>query len=267
MESILEPYDNGKLHLKNRILKSGIYEGRCNPHGFPLQSYIDYYKTFAMNGVGGLITGFAYISPEGRAMQPLQAGIDHPDKVPYYQKVTKAVHSQGCPIFLQIAHAGRQTLKRITRSAIRGSSSKRSAYFRGRPIPLLNGEVYLKIREFADAASLAKESGFDGIQLHAAHGYLIHQFLLSAINDRRDEFGIDKNTGIGSAFLEQVSGSVFTLQPLHDQIATGFLGGHQRAIADVRRGAEEEFLAVVETIAVWIVGAQALAGIRDLRGP
>ena len=208
MDNILEPYDNGKLHLKNRIIKSGIYEGRCNPHGFPLQSYIDYYKTFAMNGVGGLITGFAYISPEGRAMQPLQAGIDHPDKVPYYQKVTKAVHSQGCPIFLQIAHAGRQTLKRITRSAIRGSSSKRSAYFRGRPIPLLKGEVYLKIREFADAASLAKESGFDGIQLHAAHGYLIHQFLLSAINDRKDEFGIDKNTGIGSAFLEQVIAAV-----------------------------------------------------------
>lgn len=204
MPGILDPYRHKKLYFRNRIIKSGIYEGRCDHHGFPLDSYIDFYETFARNGLGGLVTGFAYISREGRAMQPLQAGIDHPDKLPFYRKVTDAVHRHECPVFLQIVHTGRQTLKKVTGTAVRGSSSKRSVYFRGRPIPLLTGEVLLKIREFADAAFLAKESGFDGIQLHAAHGYLIHQFLLQSVNDRRDEFGIDKNTGIGSAFLEQI---------------------------------------------------------------
>lgn len=204
MDSIFDPYHHGSLYLRNRIIKSGVYEGRCDANGFPSASYADFYQTLAMNDVGGIITGFAYISKEGRAMQPRQAGIDHPDKIPHFRKMTELVHRYGCPVFLQIAHTGRQTLKRATGMNPRGVSSKRSAYFREKPVPLTTAEVYDRIRNFAEAAFLARESGFDGIQLHAAHGYLIHQFILPAVNDRRDEFGINATTGIGTAFLEQV---------------------------------------------------------------
>lgn len=204
MNNIFDPYHHGRLHLKNRIIKSGIYEGRCDPNGFPSASYLDFYENFARNDAGGLITGFAYTSREGRAMQPHQAGIDHPDKIPYYQKLTKLVHRYGCPVFLQIAHSGRQTLKSATGMGPRGCSSKRSVYFRVKPKPFTTAEVYTKINEFAESAWLARESGFDGIQLHAAHGYLIHQFILPGINDRSDEFGINGTTSIGTAFLEQI---------------------------------------------------------------
>jgi 2,4-dienoyl-CoA reductase-like NADH-dependent reductase (Old Yellow Enzyme family) len=204
MQSILQPYDHGNLHLRNRIIKSGVYEGRSDQDGFPSGSYAEFYEMLAKNDVGGIITGFAYVSKEGRAMHPRQAGIDDPQKIPYFRKATDAVHRHGCPIFLQIAHTGRQTLQRVTGTTPRSCSSKSSIYFRAKPMPLLNGEVYLKIKEFADAACLAREAGFDGIQLHAAHGYLIHQFLLPAVNDRKDEFGIDDSTGIGSRFLEEV---------------------------------------------------------------
>lgn len=204
MKTLLEPYQLGHIKLRNRIIKSGIYEGRCDENGFPVQSYVDFYETYARNEAGAMITGFAYVSREGRAMQPFQPGMDHPDKILHYQKVTNVVHQYGCPIFIQLAHSGRQTLKRVTGYTPRGSSSKRSVYFREKPEPLSTDEVYLKIKEFAEAAFYAKESGFDGIQLHAAHGYLIHQFLLPAINTRKDEFGTNGHAGIGSAFLERI---------------------------------------------------------------
>jgi 2,4-dienoyl-CoA reductase-like NADH-dependent reductase (Old Yellow Enzyme family) len=208
MNSIFDPYHHGLLHLKNRIIKSATYEGLCDPNGFPPESYLGFYDALARNEVGGIITGFAYISREGRAMQPRQAGIDHPDKIPFYQKLTGTVHRYGCPVFLQVAHTGRQTLRSATGMAARGASAKRSVYFREKTKPFSTGEVYNKINEFAEAAYLARESGFDGIQLHAAHGYLLHQFILPAINDRRDEFGINGTMSIGTVFLEQVINTV-----------------------------------------------------------
>jgi 2,4-dienoyl-CoA reductase-like NADH-dependent reductase (Old Yellow Enzyme family) len=208
MNSIFEPYHHGNLHLKNRILKSGIYEGRCDAYGFPGQAYTDFYESFARMQVGGLITGFAFVSREGRAMQPRQAGIDHPDKISFYQKMTDAVHKYDCPVFLQISHAGRQTLRKSTGFDLRGPSSIRSVYFRQKPVPFVTGEIYERIEQYALAAQYAKKAGFDGIQLHAAHGYLIHQFILPAINDRKDEFGLNKCTGIGTAFLEKIISSV-----------------------------------------------------------
>jgi 2,4-dienoyl-CoA reductase-like NADH-dependent reductase (Old Yellow Enzyme family) len=208
MESIFEPYQHKNLRLKNRIIKSGIYEGRCDDNGFPGQSYADFYENLAKNGVGGLITGFAYVSREGRAMQPRQAGIDNPDKIPHYRKMTEMVHRHGCPVFLQISHAGRQTLKKVTGSAIRGASSSSSVYFRQRTIPLAAYEVYEIVEQYALAALYARTAGFDGIQLHAAHGYLIHQFLLSATNDREDEFGLNGSARVGTAFLEKIISTV-----------------------------------------------------------
>lgn len=158
-------------------------------------------------------------------MQPRQAGIDDPKKIAHFRKATDAVHRHGCPIFLQIAHTGRQTLERVTGTVPRGCSGKRSIYFRSRPRPLLNREVYLRVKEFADAACLAREAGFDGIQLHAAHGYLIHQFLLTAVNDRKDEFGIDDSTGIGSRFLEEVIHAVHSRCGNDFQVLVKISGG------------------------------------------
>lgn len=204
MNDLLLPYRLGNTILRNRIIKSGIYEGRCDRNGFPTESYYSFYRELARNGVGGIISGFAYISDEGRAMQPFQAGIDGDSKIPYYKKLTGLMHDEGCPVFLQIAHTGRQTLKSATGQQVRGCSSKRSVYFRGNPKPFSTKEVIQKIEEFGHAAYLARESGFDGVQLHAAHGYLIHQFLLKAVNNRKDEFGIENGSGLGLEFFRQV---------------------------------------------------------------
>ncbi len=201
---VFETTGIGSVKLKNRIIRSATYEGMCRDQGFPKAEYFKMYEKLASNDIGGIITGFAYISPEGKAMQAGQAGIDHENKIPHYQELTGHIHNHEAKIFMQLVHSGRQTKKIVTGRQAVGCSSKKSIYFREKPRVLTSQEVHNIIDKFGNSALYAQKSGFDGIQLHVAHGYLIHQFLLPSINNRRDEFRIDRASGIGTHFLELI---------------------------------------------------------------
>jgi 2,4-dienoyl-CoA reductase-like NADH-dependent reductase (Old Yellow Enzyme family) len=198
---LFEPATLGPCQLKNRIIRSATFEGMADQQGHPLPEYRLLYKELASGGVGGIITGFAYISPEGKAMQPGQVAIDRQEMVEYFLPITDEVHQYGCKIFMQLAHTGRQTRKKETGQDVWGASNKKSLYFGGSPRELSTEQVYSLVKRFAEAAVYAKAAGFDGVQVHAAHGYLIHQFLLPSINSRNDEFGIASNSRIGMKFL------------------------------------------------------------------
>ncbi|MCD4818990.1 MAG: NADH:flavin oxidoreductase [Candidatus Cloacimonetes bacterium] len=190
-------------NFTNKIFRSATFEGMADSNGFPTDEYRKYYKKLAENEVKNIITGFTYISQEGRAIHPRQAGIDSDEKIPYFQKITDCVHKFDSKIYLQIAHTGRQTSEQITKKKVVGVSNKKSNYFGSKPKQLSTNEIYSVIESFTNAAKRAKLAGFDGIQLHAAHGYLIHQFLHPYINNRNDEFGINNQTGIGDYFLRK----------------------------------------------------------------
>ncbi len=198
----------GNCEMNNRIIRSATFEGMCDPEGYPGEAYFNLYKELSRNEIGGIITGFTYISKEGKAMQPGQAGIDDDSKIPYFKKVTSEVHQNGSRIFLQVAHTGRQTRTANTGLQPVGCTSKRSFYFKDKPRMLSTNEVYTIAEKFGNAALYAQKAGFDGVQVHAAHGYLIHQFILPHINTRKDEFGIDRITGIGTRFFELVIDSI-----------------------------------------------------------
>lgn len=202
--NLFEPIKIGNLTLRNRIVRSATFEGMCDGQGIPMVEYCNLYEGLAKNGAGTIITGFAYISPCGRAMHPGQAGIDDDVKIPVYKRITDSVHGHEGKIFMQIAHGGRQTVAKAVGGIVKGASGKRSLYFAGAPKKLTTEETISLTQCFAEAALRSKRAGFDGVQLHAAHGYLIHEFILPSINDRKDEFGIDRKSGIGIYFLKVV---------------------------------------------------------------
>jgi 2,4-dienoyl-CoA reductase-like NADH-dependent reductase (Old Yellow Enzyme family) len=201
---LFEPAQIGSLTLPNRIIRSATFEGMCDAQGSPSELYLRHYAALAAQNIGAIISGFAFVSRDGKAMQPGQAGMDSDDKAQRFTPVTDTVHRQGGRIFLQIAHAGRQTLPTAAGGAVYGPSTKKSGYFNVQPQRLTIDHVERIINDFAAAALRSRNAGFDGVQLHAAHGYLIHQFLNPAVNNRDDLFGIDLGAGIGTEFLRRI---------------------------------------------------------------
>ena len=201
---VFEPPQINSTRIDNRVLRAATFEGMSDHAGVPSRDYVEHYRRLAEQAPGGIITGFTYVRNDGRAAQPGQAGIESDEKIPAFREVTNAVHASGCPIFLQLAHAGRQSWPAMTGGTTWCPSAVRSDYFKNRPACLSPDRIESIITDFGRAARRAREAGFDGVQVHAAHGYLIHQFIHPAVNRRRDAFGADSRTGIGTLFLKRV---------------------------------------------------------------
>ncbi len=223
---IFNSYKIGGLTLRNRIVRSATFEGAADEKGYPNSKYMTLYKSVAEKQIGMIITGFAFVSGNGRAMQWAQAGIDTSKKILSYRKITDEVHKHDVPIILQIAHSGRQTIKKVTNSKIISSTKKSSVYFRQKPSLINDSEIKEVIGQFTNAAYLAMEAGFDGVQLHAAHGYLLHQFLLPETNVLRNKYGIDKETQLGTKLLEEIFDSIKARCGTSFPVLIKISGGH-----------------------------------------
>jgi len=188
-DRILESFTIGDVKLKNRIIRAATHEGMADENGLPTQKLIDLYKRLAKGGVGGIITGYAGVQQEGKSSLYNMLMIDSDDKVESYRELTKEVHKESVPIFLQIAHCGRATNSNVTGKDIVAPSAIKDRVYGELPIKLEEGVIEEIIENFIKAASRARKCGFDGVQVHLAHGYLLSQFLSSYSNRRKDKWG------------------------------------------------------------------------------
>ncbi len=187
-KTLLSPIELGGLELKNRLVVPAMGTGLPNPDGSVSQRLIDYWNARAEGGFGLLIVEFAYIDPLGKAV-PDQLGIGQDEYIPGLKRLTDEVHRRGAKILLQLHHAGRETHHRVTGSQPVAPSPIPCPVNQDPPRELSTTEVYELAEKFGVAALRAQKAGFDGVEIHAAHGYLVAQFMSAYANKRSDEFG------------------------------------------------------------------------------
>jgi 2,4-dienoyl-CoA reductase-like NADH-dependent reductase (Old Yellow Enzyme family) len=199
---LFEPFSFAGLNLKNRIVRSATYEKRADVDGFVTDGLIDFYKDLTRGGSGLIITGNALVHLSGRSIPHLIC-IHNDHYVDKLRKLTHAVHKLDGKIVMQLSHGGRQCFpsllggkQPIAPSAVYDPSTKIT------PLAMANEEVWGIIDAFADSARRALYAGFDGIQIHAAHGYLVSAFLSPHTNRRDDYWGGDEERRFH--FIEEI---------------------------------------------------------------
>jgi len=187
MHALFEAASIRKMKLANRFVRSATYEGMAAADGASTFTLTEKMAELAEGGVGLIITSHAFVSPEGRA-RPRQLGIHVDAMIPGLRNMTEAVHGKGGRIVIQLAHAGAEADSGITGLEALGPSAME------KPDAAISREMGAAdlsriVNAFGDAALRAKSAGFDGVQIHAAHGYLLGQFLSLHFNKRTDAYG------------------------------------------------------------------------------
>ncbi|HYP07598.1 MAG TPA: NADH:flavin oxidoreductase [Bryobacteraceae bacterium] len=186
---LFEPLRFRNLIVKNRILRSNISGRFDNYDGSGNQARINWELKFARGGVGAIVSSFVPVTIRGRIL-PNYATIDRDERIPFWRELGRQVHEHDCRFILQLSHGGRQR-------DIGGIEYEKGLSSTDKPDPahgfecerMSGQQIQETIAAFAAGARRAREAGLDGVELHAANGYLFTQFLSSAINDRRDEYG------------------------------------------------------------------------------
>lgn len=174
------------LELKNRTIRAGCFEGMCQG-GQVTDELIEHHRRVAAGGVAMTTVAYCSVSADGRAF-------DHEmwmrkEIVPDLKKLTDAVHREGSLASIQLGHSGFFTNKAVIGKRPLGASAKWCLFMRSYCREMTREDIEVKVQDFVTAAVLARDSGFDAIEIHAGHGYLLSQFLSPWTNRRNDAFG------------------------------------------------------------------------------
>lgn len=183
-----EPFRIGKLELKNRLVVSAMVTNYCNPDGTPTEKYLAYHEHKARGGWGLIITEDYAIAPKAGGFTRLP-GLWEGSQIQPHQELTRRVHQAGGKIVAQIYHAGRETSSAITGERPVGPSPIREPSMPETPRELTVEEIHQLVEQFGDCARRAQQAGFDGVEVHGAHGYLVGAFASPFANKRCDEYG------------------------------------------------------------------------------
>lgn len=180
----------GSMEVKNRFLVPAMGTEVGNPDGSVSDAMIEYYRQRAEGGYGLIVCEIMAVDPLGKA-NPNEPGLWDDSLIPGLKRLTDEVHKYGAKIFVQLHHAGRQTGSMLIGSQPMAPSSIMSASLNETPREFTTEEVWDLVEKHGNAARRAKNAGFDGVEIHCGHGYLISEFMSSYANKRIDEFGGD----------------------------------------------------------------------------
>jgi len=188
MPSLLcQPFKVGPLELKNRIVMPPMATRYATAGGFVSERTVNYYEARARGGAGLIIVEATYVHEKGPLL-PNELGLSDDKFIPGMKKLTDAVHQYGAKIAVQLVHGGRMTA--ISLSGVQPvAPSAIAAPGCDAPREITLPEIKEVVEAFAAAALRAKKAWFDGVEIHAAHGYLIDQFISPASNRRTDAYG------------------------------------------------------------------------------
>ncbi len=188
-DPIFQPLAFRSLTTKNRVFRSNVSGRFDNYDGSGNQARINWETKFARGGVGAIVSSFVAVQVRGRIV-PNYATIHDDRTIPFWRALGQAVHAHDCRFILQLSHGGRQRDLSGIEFPVGLSSTDTSDPTHGfKAERMTRADIGETVAAFAEGARRAREAGLDGVELHGANGYLITQFLSSAINDRTDEYG------------------------------------------------------------------------------
>ncbi len=185
---LLNPVTFPRFKVRNRIIRSATCEYMALDDGRPTERLVKLYKELADGEIGIVISGFVYVLPNGKATNA-QAGIYTDEFIPDWMRVTNVFKDTQTLFLMQIVHGGRQVRIKYNPGPVWAPSAIPDPTYKTEPLEMTLDDIEYVKDAFIQAAKRAEEAGFNGIQLHAAHGYLLSQFLSPYTNKRDDEYG------------------------------------------------------------------------------
>ncbi|MDD4876227.1 MAG: NADH:flavin oxidoreductase [Dehalococcoidales bacterium] len=188
MPRLFDPIKINGLLLKNRLVMPPMNTRKATEDGEVTDQHIEHYVTRASSGIGLIIIEHCYISKEGKGSAG-QLGIYDDKLITGLKRLVNTIHSEGAKVIVQINHCGAQAPSKITGVQPAGPWNIIPPNWHEIPRPLTIAEVEALVQDFVKATDRAIAAGFDSVEIHGAHGYLLSQFLSPFTNQRRDIYG------------------------------------------------------------------------------
>lgn len=186
--SLFEKTHIGQLEVKNHFIRSATYEGKATIDGRPTEAIIELYEKLAKGNIGTIITSYSYIT-EYEQPAKNQLGIYCDDLIEDYRKLVDRIHDCGSKIVMQIVHGSSSRQSFPDQAKIIGPSAIAHETTGIIPKEMSKEDILSVVDLFVKAAKRVQEAGFDGVQIHCAHGYFLSQFISPLYNHRSDEYG------------------------------------------------------------------------------
>lgn len=210
LDNLFSKKSIGSCEIKNRLVVTAMVTNYCDNKGMATERYIRYHEEKAKGGWGLIITEDYAVDPHAMGYECI-AGLYNDEQIESHKKLTDRVHKYGTKIFAQIYHAGKQSSSQVNGGVQpMAPSAIPCPWCREQPREMTKADIKEVVYNFGECARRVKEAGFDGIELHAGHGYLLAEFMSPYINKRTDEYGgcLDNRVRIIKEILDAMRAQV-----------------------------------------------------------